>query len=165
MNRKNIFIICLIFILFMPPLVEAKTADEWINEGIESGQAGKYSDAIKAFDEALKINTQFAEAWNNKGIALIKLGRNDDAIEALDQALKINPQFAEAWNNKGFALYDLKRYDEAIKAYASCTVKIPIIGHTKYINKLTFNNSKYTWSSYDIARTSVNISSKKTGII
>src|SRR5574341_1198886 len=131
MNRKNIFIICLIFILFMPPLVEAKTADEWINEGIESGKAGKYSDAIKALDEALKIN----------------------------------PQFAEAWNNKGFALYDLKRYDEAIKAYASCTVKIPIIGHTKYINKLTFNNSKYTWSSYDIARTSVNISSKKTGII
>ena len=54
----------------MPPLVEAKTADEWVNEGIELGQAGKYAEAIKSYDEALKINLQYADAWNNKGVAL-----------------------------------------------------------------------------------------------
>ena len=79
----------LIFFLFIPLLVEAKTADEWLNEGNQLGQAGNYAEAIKAFDEALKINIQFAEAWNNKGIALNNLGRNDEAIKALDEASKL----------------------------------------------------------------------------
>jgi tetratricopeptide (TPR) repeat protein len=65
MSKTNIFVIFLIFISSIPSLVEAKTADEWINEGIELGQAGKDDEAIKAFDEELKINPQYAEAWNN----------------------------------------------------------------------------------------------------
>ena len=50
--------------------MEAKTVDEWVTEGIELGQAGKYAEAIKSYDEALKINLQYADAWNNKGVAL-----------------------------------------------------------------------------------------------
>ena len=59
----------------MPQIVEAKTVDEWVTEGIELGQAGKYAEAIKSYDEALKINPQYAQAWNNKGVALKNLGK------------------------------------------------------------------------------------------
>lgn len=117
MNRMNIFIICLIFLFLMPSLVEAKTADEWYNEGNDLGQSGKYEEAIKAFDEALKINPQFVDAWNNKGFALADLGRYEEAIIAYDEALKINPQDADVWFNKGVALKNLGRIDEANKAF------------------------------------------------
>jgi len=116
-NMINIFIIFLIFFSSMPQIVEAKTADDWVAEGIELGQEGKYAEAIKAYDEALKINPQDAKAWNKKGKTLSDLGRNDDAIKALDEALKINLQYAEAWYNKGTALYNLGRDDEGFKAY------------------------------------------------
>jgi len=55
-NGKNIVILCLIIFSFMPPLVEAKTAGEWNDEGAEFVQAGNYSEAIDAYNEALKIN-------------------------------------------------------------------------------------------------------------
>ncbi len=41
MNTIKIFIMCLILFSFMLQIVEAKTADEWITEGIELDQAGK----------------------------------------------------------------------------------------------------------------------------
>jgi len=37
------------------PLVEAKTADEWYNEGVYSNQSGKYDEAIKANNEAKRL--------------------------------------------------------------------------------------------------------------
>jgi len=116
-NWINISTLFLIYFIITISLVEAKTAAEWYNEGVDLGQLGKYEEAIKAYDEALKINPQLVEAWNNKGAALSDIGRNDDAIKAIDQALKINPQYAGAWYNKGGALYDLGRNQEAIKAY------------------------------------------------
>ena len=35
MKVVNTFIICFPFILFIPFLAEAKTADEWFNEGLK----------------------------------------------------------------------------------------------------------------------------------
>lgn len=99
------------------PLVGAKTAVEWVNEGNYLVQAGKYEEAIQAYDEALKINPQNANVWNNKGTALRNLGKDDEAIKAYGEALKIDPQFAIAWDNKGNALGILGRYDEANKAF------------------------------------------------
>ncbi|PWB51934.1 MAG: hypothetical protein C3F06_09750, partial [Candidatus Methanoperedenaceae archaeon] len=117
MIKINIFIICFILFFFILSLAEAKTADEWYNEGVYLGQSGKFNEAIIAYDEALKINPQYADAWYNKGIALCKLKKYEEAIKAYDEALKINPQYADPWNNKGIALTKLKRYEEAIKAY------------------------------------------------
>ena len=58
MKVVNTFIICFPFILFIPFLAEAKTADEWFNEGIEFGQAGEHVETIKAYDEGLKVDPQ-----------------------------------------------------------------------------------------------------------
>ena len=44
-------------------------------------RAGRYEEAIKAYDEALKINPQDADAWTNKGNALSNLGRKEEAIK------------------------------------------------------------------------------------
>ena len=116
MNEINIFIICLILFSFVSPLVEAKTADEWYNEGVYLDQSRKYDEAIKAYDKALKINPQYAEAWINKGIALANLKKYEEATKAYDKALKINPRYVIVWYNKGIALANLKKYEEAIKA-------------------------------------------------
>jgi tetratricopeptide (TPR) repeat protein len=57
--------------------------------------------AIRAYDEAIRINPEYAGAYYNKGNALSDLGRKDEAIRAYDEAIRINPEYAEVWFNKG----------------------------------------------------------------
>lgn len=46
----------------------------------------KHDDAINAYDNAIKINPEFAEAWYHKGIALLALGRFTESKDALAKA-------------------------------------------------------------------------------
>jgi len=89
----------------------------WAAKGNELCDQGKYDDAIKAYDEAIRVDSQFAEAWNNKGVALDELGRYVEAVHCCSQAIRINPEIPEAWNNNGVALDDLKEYDDALECF------------------------------------------------
>ena len=40
---------------------------------------GKYDEAIKAYDAAIKLDPNYAAAWNDKGIALDESGKYEDA--------------------------------------------------------------------------------------
>ena len=82
-----------------------------------------YSMALDYYDQAVKIDPNYADAWNNKGIALHNLRRYKEDIECYDMAIKINPNYADAWNNKGVSLGKLGKYKEAIECNDR-TVKI-----------------------------------------
>jgi tetratricopeptide (TPR) repeat protein len=92
-------------------------ANVWISKGNILYNQGKYGEAVKAYDEAIKIDPKSASAWFNKGLALDELGKYDEVIKAYDQAIKLEPNEAAAWNNKGNALGELGKYSDAIKAY------------------------------------------------
>ncbi len=113
----NIFKICIIFLLLITPGADAKTALEWFNEGFGLHQTGKLAEAIKAYDEALKINPQLVEAWNGRGVALNDLGRYEEAIKAYDEVLKINLTFPSVWDNKCTSLSNLGKTEESISCY------------------------------------------------
>jgi tetratricopeptide (TPR) repeat protein len=45
------------------------TAQDWSNKGIALAAQGKYDDAIKAFDDVIRLNPNLAaEAWYNKAL-------------------------------------------------------------------------------------------------
>jgi tetratricopeptide (TPR) repeat protein len=87
------------------------------NLGLVYAKEENYTESLKAFDKATKLNSSSAEAWYNKGIALGKLGNNKDAAEAFDRSIKQNSSFEGAWYNKGTALFLQDKYPEAIAAY------------------------------------------------
>jgi tetratricopeptide (TPR) repeat protein len=58
----------------------------WNNKGASLYDLGKYDEAIKACDEAIKINQTFTMAWNNK----------DKALNALVRTVEANTAFAKA---------------------------------------------------------------------
>lgn len=66
---------------------------------------GKYQEAIKNFDLAIKYDPNFAEAYNNKGVSYKKLGKYREAIENFDIALKYNPQYPEAYYRHIFNVF------------------------------------------------------------
>jgi tetratricopeptide (TPR) repeat protein len=65
---------------------EPETAYEefWLGNILYS--QGKYEEAVKAYDEAIRLNPQFAMAWNNKGVALMSLGRTAEANAVVAKA-------------------------------------------------------------------------------
>ena len=78
---------------------------------------GKYQEATNQYNEALRINRNFAEAHYNLGNVFSKQGRSQEAISHLNEALRINPNFAEAHYNLGKAYLMISDRGLALKEY------------------------------------------------
>lgn len=83
--------------------VETNLAILFNNRGNAYNDEGRYDRAIQDFDEAIRLNPQYAEAFNNRGGAYLGKGQYDRAIQDYDQAIRLNPQIAQAFYNRGLA--------------------------------------------------------------
>jgi tetratricopeptide (TPR) repeat protein len=96
--------------------INSTFVSERILEGNLLINKSKYEEAIKSYDQALKIDAKSVEALNGNGLAF-NLGRYQDAINWFDKALIIEPTFVNALNNKGVALANLDKFEEAITLF------------------------------------------------
>jgi len=99
------------------PLTKKQQIRACLRKGNNLSKLGDYDGAIKAYDEAVKLDPTRTIAWNKKGIALYELGKYDDAMQAYDEAIKVDPEDSDAWYYKGLALLELRKFEEAIQAY------------------------------------------------
>jgi Flp pilus assembly protein TadD len=82
------------------------TRNNWLisnNRGLAYKNLGDYTQAIKDFDEAIRIKPEYAEAYYNRGLAHKALGNTGQAIADYSQAIRFKPNLAEAYNNRGNA--------------------------------------------------------------
>jgi CBS domain-containing protein len=64
---------------------------EILKEGIALRKKGKIEDALKKFDEALRLNPRSAAAYRERAIALQIVGEKDLAMREYKKALEIDP--------------------------------------------------------------------------
>jgi tetratricopeptide (TPR) repeat protein len=89
-----------------------------VKEGNKLFHAGKYTEAIAVYDQALNSNPENpAEILISRGISLSKLEKFQEAIASYDRALAISPNNAVAFGSKGFSLWKLKQFEAAITIY------------------------------------------------
>lgn len=88
----------------------------WHNLGLAVFERGRSEEALRCFQEVLRIKPSYVEEYSNLGMALDRLGRTDEAIAKYHKALALLPAYAEAYNNLGFALSKQGRLEEAEKA-------------------------------------------------
>ena len=88
-------------------------------------------EAIRQFQEALRLKPDSAQAHYNLGVALAKKGQMDEAISQYQEAVRLKPDFAEARNNLDYLLTEHPKalgamantldgqgkYEEAIRFY------------------------------------------------
>jgi tetratricopeptide (TPR) repeat protein len=100
----------------LPPAPKTEAA-EWLKPGNLLRNRQRYSEALAAYNQALKVSGSYAEAWYGRCYALTNLQRPIEALSACDKALNLKPNYAEAWHRRGYALDDLERYSDALEAY------------------------------------------------
>src|SRR4029453_60785 len=84
-------------------LLFAGEAQDAFNEGVKFYRAGKFKDAIAAYDKAIKAPPKAAEAYLGRGSTYAKLGQSDRAIKDYDEAIRLNPDLADAYYKRGDA--------------------------------------------------------------
>ena len=115
----RLFIFILSAYLISAPLLQGQQdAEAWnfINKANVLINLERFSEALEASEEAIRIAPNIALGWNNKAAALDNLGRYLEALEASDEAIRLDPNLAMAWYNKGVALTGLGKNTEALEA-------------------------------------------------
>ena len=78
---------------------------------------GQIDEAIRQFQEAVRLKPDYADAHNNLGVAFAKKGHMDEAIRQFQEALRLKPDYADARKNLDVVL--------AFKAHSSQPPALP----------------------------------------
>jgi serine/threonine protein kinase/Flp pilus assembly protein TadD len=100
-----------------PAPAPAQNKEEWLEVGTGHARARRYTAALHAYDEALRLDGSFAEAYKHKALALYMLHRYQDALEACQDALRLLPADVDLLACQAEALEMLERQEEALQIY------------------------------------------------
>ncbi len=101
-----------------PSAKERENAEIHYNLGLDAMRNGRLQDALKEYDEALKLDERFADAHLGRGLLLeYAFGRNADAEREYRRALELRPGYSEAHNDLGQLLAKSGRLEEAVSHF------------------------------------------------
>jgi type IV pilus assembly protein PilF len=85
---------------------------------VEALRGGRSQEAVREYDEALKLDPNFPEAYLGRGLAYeFGFGRLDEAERDYRKALSLRKDYPEAHNNLGQLLGKTGRYDAAVAEF------------------------------------------------
>jgi lipoprotein NlpI len=84
------------------------------NLGVTLEKKGQIDEAIRQYQEAIRLKPDFAESHSNLGAILGMQGQTDEAISQFQEAVRLVPDDATAHYNLGTALGVKGQVDEAI---------------------------------------------------
>jgi tetratricopeptide (TPR) repeat protein len=88
--------------------IKDRTTHNWYEEGCKLKRAGKLSEAVAAFTEAIDRNAGFAGAFFKRGVCYYLLGNSRLAAQDLEAASLLGCQEALLWSR-----YDIQRFDNS----------------------------------------------------
>ncbi len=157
-----------------PPRLNYSTGSvrEKCREGDQYLKLQHYSQALQAYEEALRMNPNSFYAWNGKGTALYSQGNYRKALEAYQRATEIEPENAIVWASAGLALQRLSRHQQALvhferalsidpqyvaawigKADTQLEMNIPEEARSSYEQALTYDLKSFqAWNGLGNAR-------------
>jgi tetratricopeptide (TPR) repeat protein len=73
----------------------------FVKRGIAYARKGQGDRAIEDYDQAIRLDPNYAIAFYNRGLAYKGKGQPDRAIADYDQAIQLDPDYAAAFSNRG----------------------------------------------------------------
>ncbi|MBL1210958.1 MAG: tetratricopeptide repeat protein [Geminocystis sp. GBBB08] len=100
------------------PILDRLKLGAYHNLGSLCYQGKDFDNAIKLYQECLKIEPNFALAYYNLGLTYRVMGRNFKAIDAYQNAIKLNPDYPWAYQNLGVLLLKQGELEDSFKAFS-----------------------------------------------
>jgi tetratricopeptide (TPR) repeat protein len=94
--------------------------ERFLAKGVALKRAGRFDEAIEAYDRYLELRPESVLGWKHKGIALQRSGNYNEALECCDRALLLNADDGQRrilLAGKASALQRLGRPIEALECY------------------------------------------------
>ena len=135
MKRINLITILTVFsiLIFVPILVNAETADDWVTKGFNYYKKGDNERALECYKKALTLDPNNYWANHNVGSRLFFFGRFDDAIPYLNKAIAIEPNTGYAYCTRGEVYLMMGKNKEALDDLEKFLVGLKQERHKKYI--------------------------------
>jgi len=89
----------------------------YYNLGLAMQNQGRFGEAIKNYNQAIRLNPDYYRAYYNLGHLMQSGGRLKEAVGYYQRAIAIKPDLADAYCNLGSAFLSMGRFDEAISEY------------------------------------------------
>ena len=95
------------------PEERRQKANIHFDEGEAFRKQGKYKEASRAFEKAVRADKTYAEAYSNLGYTLRKQNIYGKAVKAYRKAIKLNPKLAQAHEYLGEAYAEMGEFEKA----------------------------------------------------
>jgi len=106
-------------------LYPGRVALSYVDRGVELSALGKYDEAMRDFDEAIKIDPTFMQAYNDRGVTRMRLKAYKEAVKDFDTALSYDPQNPDIFQNRGISYFHLNENGLAVADLEKATAISP----------------------------------------
>jgi tetratricopeptide (TPR) repeat protein len=114
MKRVPYAVLVLLFLLLLPGWSAAQNVQGYIDQGMRASEAGRYDQALQAFDQALKLKPNDPAITSYKATVYYAKGNSTQALQLCEQIIKQHPNFGRAYYQRAMILEKQEKYDQAI---------------------------------------------------
>lgn len=117
MKRSCFLTVTTIFLtlILAAGLALAQNVKTYMDQGIENCEKGHYDQAIKDFNQALKLKPNDAAIITFRGVAKYAKGQLDQALADFEQAIKLNANHGKAYYQRGMIYENRQQYGKAVE--------------------------------------------------
>jgi tetratricopeptide (TPR) repeat protein len=122
----------------------------YINRGIRYAEGEEHEQAIKDFNKAVELNSEYAVAYYNRGVSYTDLGKHTQALKEYDKAIELNPRYSAAYSNRGNLYTKLRKHEKAMDDFDKA-IKLNPKDEAAYVNRGNSyaNLGQYEWAIKD----------------
>lgn len=111
-----------------------------IDEGLKYYWSRDLNNALKIFDEAIKLNPNDYQGYFGRGTICGDLQNYSQSIADLDRAAQLNPNFSYIYYNRGVAYINLQNYEQAIEDFSTAIKLTPNFSYAYYNRGIAYSN-------------------------
>lgn len=93
----------------------AENPDKWYEDGVKHVENNEYEEAIKLFDKALAIDSQYPKVSEVKGLIFLKLGNLEKSLEAFNLAMITGVKYSDRYTTKSSVDGIFEEYEKSIE--------------------------------------------------